>query len=705
MSMVIFIILGLVGAIFQLTILRELIFSIAKNEFSFVISLGVWLIFCSLGAFTGRFRKKELNIIGPLLFSFVFCLSLAAIHLAKGVVGSAYYETASLVFVLLTGVLFVGPSAFLVGYYFCQFTKNYIKQKPQEISSFSKFFAYDAVGFFLGAVLFGFFLSSYSNPFYFSLLPLLFLFFLPARKRKKAIAGLSIVIISLLCVLSYPALLEREFKGASITSYQGTRYGPFITAKQYDTEVYYSSGSLISSSEDSYWHEVFIHTSLSTIKTADNILFIGPVFPGQLKELYKYPFKNLDCVSLNPVISEFSKNTLSSSELKRVNFIVDDPRDYIRKTAKCYDLIIMNMSPPLMIAYNRYYSRDFFELIRKKLSLDGVFSFSMPSKRDILSPRYVQFNSCIVNTIRTVFKSQLLIPSDSAIVLASDRNDIAIEEVFENFTLKSIATEYLTSYHFQDLIDPERIDYIEAMIDGGVPINTDDNSLGFLYYSLLEQAQFYPDLPLFSKNVSKVLIGIFIGISLILVLFTFVFPRSLSLVQASLFGFVSIGIMSTSLIMFQVSSGMLFWKLGLLVGIFMMGMGSTIFFINNLLERVKFRRLFVAGLYGVWLIILFSIFIAAKNLTYISGDFVFFCFSLLSGVSTGAMYPILLRLIFREHPRHTMASVSIYCADLFGAFLGTIIVSLLFIPFLGIQMTLILLIFLVCVFGLRFWLS
>jgi len=422
--MIIFLILGLVSSIFQLVILREFTFSIAKNELSLVVAVGWWLFFCSLGSLAALKSKPLGRAFLAFLFSLIFCLVISATHLVKLLAGLSYYEAASLGFVVLSALGLIGPLSFLIGYSFSVFSRSMVSAGRESEKLYARFFIYEALGFFLGGFIFTFLLSGYSNPFYFSFLPLLFLIVSERKKSAKLFSTLFITLLTIGFILIFSHILSREFKGSEITSFKNSGYGPLIVARQGEVESVYVNGSLVFSSEDKEWDETFIHTSFSAAHIK-KVLFLGMVSPGQLKEILKHPIDSLDCVDINPLVLNWAKRNIS--EDSRVKFLVDDPYAYLRKDTGKYDCIIMNIPAPSSISLNRYFSYEFFQLIKKHLSPQGVFSFSIPSKRDILSPRILEFNSCIVNTLDAVFTSRLLMPSDTMIVIAADSKVVANE--------------------------------------------------------------------------------------------------------------------------------------------------------------------------------------------------------------------------------------------------------------------------------------
>lgn len=699
--MLIFIFLGIVSSIFQLTIFREFTYSLAKNELSFILGVGIWLIFASLGSRIGR-RKKVLEpqLIPP-LFCLVFSLVIVVIHLAKSLVGLACYEAASLGFVFTAAIFLVSPVSFLIGYSFSIFSRYYLNQQTPEPRILGKFFAYEAIGFFLGGIFFAFFLSAYSNPFIFGFLSLLFLLGLDREVKEKIFSSLIIILISVVFSLSFKAILKVELKGATIRSSHGSAYGSIILAEKFGVESLYLNGSLIATSEDKADNEAFIHSVLSASKRIKSVLFIGPYFSGQIQEILKYNIRTLDCLDINPVLSALSKAKLNSSQNGRVNFIIDDPRSYLNRTKKKYDCIIMNNPAPSNLAFNRYFSYQFFQLIARHLSDDGIFSFRIPSKVNILSPRIASFNSCIINTLEHAFRNRLLIPSDSMIIIASLNNPIIPSELIGNFKSSNIATDYFTIYQLKDSLDPGQIHYLESMLTASVDINSDFNPQGFLYYSLVEQAKFYPQFKVDTLMVRNLGVVLFVG--LVLFIAGFGLPgRKLFLLNASVVGFSSIGLSAIIFVLFQATSGALFWKMGILVGLFMAGLSFGTLAVNLNLESIFKLKRPLPVFYLIWFLFLIIFTAGIKSLNqrfYL--DFAFYISSFLSGTLTGSTYPLLSKLMFTDYAKPKNLAAAIYSADLAGAALGTFIFSFLFIPFLGIGLSLLMIMFLIFAWGLR----
>jgi len=524
--MTIFIPLGITASIFQLVILREFSFSIAKNELGFVVAAGFWIACCSLGSMIKlpeKMRNSGLPVLAALCFSFSICL----IHLVKSLIGLKYYQATSLGLSIFLSLALIGPAALIIGFAFRQLVQKYLEENPPLQNTYTKFFAFEAIGFLLGGLGFTLYLKNYTNPLIFTLLPFILL---PAIKNtyKKVLSAVLILIITVISVISFNSILKKEFDHPDTLVQLGSGYGPVVAVQKAGITSLFSGGSLLATSEDKSANEEFIHMSLSAEDPALNhdILFIGAAISGQIDEIAKYKLNSLDCLQINPLISKLIQDQLPAgikngaplglkprvpllaeylsdqthprSEDRgfwprkyKITLITNDPRAYLENTRKKYDFILMSIPAPANLTLNRYFTEDFFKLIAGCLKPKGTFSFFIPSKREILSPQFARFNSSIINALDKVFANRLLIPADTMIIIASNEKKIEDYSLLKNFAKAKPKTAFFTIFHFKDFLSRSMRDYTQSMLDRKIAANTDLNPSGFLNYLILEQIKSY----------------------------------------------------------------------------------------------------------------------------------------------------------------------------------------------------------------------
>jgi spermidine synthase len=694
--MIIFIPFGIITSIFQLVVLREFSFSIAKHELAFVLAAGFWIISCALGSLIKLPEKRLSSWLLPWACA-SFSVSICLIHLAKSLIGLQYFQTPNPAIVLLTLVL-VGLPALIMGATFRWLLKRSLEELPPLAQNkLTKFFAFEAAGFFLGGVVFTFLLKDYTNPLFFSWLPLLLL---PAIKGplNKALSICLIALITVIASLNYNSIIEREFSGSRILINRGSRYGPIIVSTKSGVTNLFCGGSLLATSEDKSATEEFIHLSLSATDRGVNkdILFIGPPLSGQIEEITKYRLNSLDCLQINPLLWKFIPIS-SVNRNNKINLITDDPRAYLKETTRQYDAILMSMPAPSTLALNRYFTEDFFNLVARRLKPGGAFSFFMPSKREILSPQFVKFNSSIINALDRVFSARLIVPSDSMVIIASNTREISDQYLLNNFLAVKPKTDFFTVYHFQDDLDPQIRNYIQNKLDSEITPNSDFYPCGFLYYLALEQAKFHPNLKIELKQTQKAII-IFLLLCALTIIIGCRFPRTCCLLNIGSVGFTSISLSSIIFVLFQLYCAALFWKLGLLIALFMAGIVIGVYLMGNI---ARGGGSFLCWVYLGWMTASFTLLVNLKGVGAMNNaELVFYLYTLSCGILTGCAYPAQTQNLIKNKFTPQKVPGIIYAADLSGAFLGALTSGMLLIPFLGIPGSLLALISLNAIFAL-----
>jgi len=109
------------------------------------------------------------------------------------------------------------------------------------------------------------------------------------------------------------------------------------------------------------------------------ILILGGGSIYSIQRVSKYSEKTT-LVEIDPVIVESSKQCWSELNrwdvLDNYEIIIDDAKHYLKKTDEKFDLIIMDISAPYYLGTALLHNRDFYKIIREKLSDDGIFAES-----------------------------------------------------------------------------------------------------------------------------------------------------------------------------------------------------------------------------------------------------------------------------------------------------------------------------------------
>ena len=115
-------------------------------------------------------------------------------------------------------------------------------------------------------------------------------------------------------------------------------------------------------------------------KTVLGIAFgTGQTFGAQLL----YPIERLDAVDLSRAVVDMAlkhfapvQNGLSGD--RRVRIMIDDGRAFVMRTQDTYDVVTLEMPPQEEVGVVHFYTREFYEALRRRLNADGVVAQWVP---------------------------------------------------------------------------------------------------------------------------------------------------------------------------------------------------------------------------------------------------------------------------------------------------------------------------------------
>ena len=143
----------------------------------------------------------------------------------------------------------------------------------------------------------------------------------------------------------------------------------------------YIDGHIQFSSRDEYrYHEYLVHPVLSIPGSVKNVLILGGGDGLAAREILKHP--NVDLVHLVDIDPEMIRIGTELPMLKRLNrdsmlntkltAYAEDAFSFINKPGILYDRVIIDMPDPHNEAINKLYSREFYTMIERRMSPNGV---------------------------------------------------------------------------------------------------------------------------------------------------------------------------------------------------------------------------------------------------------------------------------------------------------------------------------------------
>jgi predicted membrane-bound spermidine synthase len=162
--------------------------------------------------------------------------------------------------------------------------------------------------------------------------------------------------------------------------------------------------------------------ALSSIYAAntDDALVLG-LGSGATASVVGQLFNATDVVEINPVVREnlfrMKRWNFDIEANPKVNIIVDDAIHYTKASRKKYDLILNTVTTPLYFSSAKLYTRDFFQVVKRRMHLDGIYVTWMDAR---VGDKGVDI---ILNTIAGSFRycALLYVKSSYFLLICSDR--------------------------------------------------------------------------------------------------------------------------------------------------------------------------------------------------------------------------------------------------------------------------------------------
>ncbi len=659
---VLFFLYGFISAVFQFILVKEFASSVAKNELYLIVAAFNWLAGASLGSFVSvKFDFKRKFFI---LFSYpLFLFSVVFVHLVKRLFLIPYYESVSVAAVAFFSLVAVFPAAFLWGAVFRILIRRFGE------GSFKVFF-YEAGGFFLGGLVYTFFLSEFFNPF-FALFFISFIFpFLIEKNGGSLLYMVFFAVLTALFALSFGNVLDAEFFPLKIERGYGTHYGNVVEAELDGAKNILVNGSLVFSGGDKSYAEEFVSEIMSVKKGAQDVLFLSSYFKPYVGEFEKYEGVSVDFVQLN------EKLLPGSESAENIRFIIDDPRRYVEKCGKRYDIVVSDISGPGTLAFNRFYTKEFFASVKALLKDEGGFVCKIFSKPDILGPNISKYDSILYYTGKEAFKNCFMIPGDEAVFVFSDM-PLTKELFLSNYESSGVKNVYFDYYRFKDKLDDFKLAYFKREVEScRKEVNTDYYPKLFIYRVFLDELRFFPSLKLDFKLYSYVVLALFAFAAVFIFAGKFFFGEaSVILDEVAVFGFFSIISSNAALLINQVVCGSFYQNAGIVFGIFMAGVSAGVALYSKIGKKTGAGRLFLS-----WA--LFFLSLSAKGAFYGYGKLDSYIIAAVSGIMSGFSYGV---NSYRLDKKISDVYTHIFAYDMGGAAIGVFFFTILAFPFLGLE--------------------
>ena len=731
------ILVGFTAIIAQIILMREFLIVFYGNEISIGFIFTSWFIGGMLGSWLlGRITDKiklKVNLFSVCQFclSILLPLSILAIRSIKPLLNLDPGQIMPLSLMFLSNFIILAPVCVLLGFMFSLSVRIYDVESRIAATKIAMAYVLEAIGSMVGGLLVSFILVRLLNPFQImatlSLLNILAAISLQGLSEKKKTRPIFIaVFMVLLMLLVFLWLsnglnnlqrlsLKMQWRGYELLASRNSIYGNITVTKSQSQRSFFYNGLHLYTIPDQLTAEETVHFPLLEHPNPERVLLVGGGVGGLIEEILKQPIKKVDYVELDPMIIEMAGEYLPKKEY---NFLKDtkvaiknlDGRLFIKGTDNIYDCVILHLGDPYTAQLNRYYTVEFYQEVKRILKDGGIFSFALSSSESYISRELKEFLRSIYASLKEVFLDVKVIPGDTAYFLACDKKGVLTYDykiLIDRIKERNIDIKYVREYYLFSKLSPEKVRFMEDSLkpEMTVKINYDFRPVSY-YYDMIFWAAHFRD-SFFKKvleaaTVNKIWNTVFAICGFIL-LFGIIrtkdkkeLQRQASLITVMTIGFTQMSLQMIILLSFQIIYGYVFYKLGLIITSFMVGLALGGLWVIRIMPGLKkdlnfFIRIQLAiCLYCLMLLIILRWFLNFNQeaASWIGPNVIFLFLPAIAGFIGGAQFPLANKIYLKgkEEDVGRIAGLT-YGMDLLGSCLGALLTAIFLIPILGITKT------------------
>ena len=733
--------LGFCALVSQVVFQRECINVFSGNELSIGLVLFVWLLFGGLGSFTMGKLTNRLGESGVLRLRFWFLVvlslllpgTLIAIRFARPVLGIGPGEIAGLAPIVAATFVCLAPLSFVQGGLFAVYCSIHGHPEPEEGSDStdpsadrrtkraSAVYSVEAAGAVCGGIVLHFVLTGRVLPF--ATLLLLSGFTLAGACWQKTRAERWLraeICASLLLAVAVSLLFSAKielwltgltFGGTEVLQVHETKYGRLVLAARFEQKSLFENGLLLYSYPDRLAAEEAVHIPMLVHPNPTSVLLLGGGCGGPLREILKHRPERVDYVELDEALIQVSEAFLPSDEseaLRRPSVRIHhaDARRFVADSRSSYDVVILNLPRPTNAQLNRFFTQEFFALVKRRLAPGGILAVQVPSSESYLSEEIKTFLCSIHNSLKLVFRTVALTPGETAHLLATDAESLTLDaDVLVNrLAQRGIETEFVADWSIPPRFESFRMRMIDEALNGcpgsSARINRDFSPVCYYYALALWGKEFGGSLAAIygwlggwtRAEIYSVVLALLAGVFFILCV-SGRRRRVAVLVSLTSIGFLELAIEMIVLIAYQIFFGNIYSMLGLLVCAYMAGLAVGAFFSRHRLLKSPASRPFS----GLILLQAAAVISPAATMAFLTciqllgggafAQMLFVAAILVSGAVGGALYvygnAAYTELAGRD-TKEQMAGTT-YFADLAGSSVGAIVVTSILLPIVGVM--------------------
>lgn len=732
------VVLGAFAQVAQALLIREGLVAFYGNEVSLGTFFGSWLLWVAIGSIAAtHWRGRGDAAIGALravllLLPLLLILELLLFRSVRWVLSAAAGELVPFGELLVAMLVLNVPTGLAIGLAFplaVQALRTIEADPagadtPGAVRAASALYALDALGAFLGGVLFTFVLVDWLGPWRTAAAGLACLGVAVVALSRGSLAWRAAGISGLLtgAVLALPGpggavdhALERwrfaalqpglELVDAVETRYQHRALGRL--GSQYSLV---SDGRIDASFPDPDQVRQDAAYFYAQSDGARRVLLLGDVASGLAAELLRYPLERLvvvqpDAQAFARVRPYLPRETIAALEDPRLELRFEDGRRFANSLTgeEAFDLVLVLAGDPSTAHNNRYYTAEFYAAVHRGMAPGGVLCTTVGGASNYLGREIQGYGASVLRTLGGTFAHQALMPGDQQVFCASQAQGKVSEDPFvleRRYLAVPLDAPRFPALVFHSLLPADRIAFVrQQLADPPGELNTDERPVTYWlnmllwgkfsasrFVSWLERLRDLGPWPyLVPTAVFVILLLLRAGME--------AWPRARLRRQAATLALAALGFVAMAgqlalLFSYQATVGFVFGRIALLNGVFMTGLALGSGWLGRMLStRAGAALTAVLGLTAAGMMLLPPVLRALAGLDGAGLELGYLALCLVLGLLTGTGFPLVVERTQRDTGSALHSSALAEWADSLGGAAGGLVTGALLVPTLGVTGT------------------
>lgn len=743
----------------QSILIREFLAIFFGNELTIGILFSIWFTGIMIGAWLASFimKKHEEALVDfyPLL---LLCMALIAIgdmifiRLSRWVFHVGIGQQVIFEKMLLMSICTIIPFSALIGFVFPVACQIWIKRngsirtamyyEMHSAKKISKVYIIESFGSMAAGALLSYLLLSKVRNFKIMMVWSMLIAFISAAlylisgnketripRIRSAICGAVACILAAIYIAGIDVKVDDmtvliRWKGTvgnvELIKSVDTKYQNLALGRSGNIYLLYSNGHYAGSFPDVYAGAMEAHLIMGQKPDAGNMLILGFGAENAISEILKYPFVKIDYVMLDPeylnLVQYYFPEQLSKIyKDPRISVILQDGRFFVNRCTKKYDIVIVKQPDPTNANINRFYTVQFYARLKDLMNENGIVVAYSSSAINYFSEETFDYTGSLYATLKSVFPAILATPGEKTMFIASRSfSDITLkyEVLAGRYEKAGIISPHFSKYHFQYLLEPEKVMFVNAMLENYKEsrINSDEQPSAFFLNLIVWEKFSSRQFSRFLSSMKNLPMRYILAFPVLLFIVRILLQKLLKAseirarfdVLLSIFAVGFAGISLDLLILFYVQSmyGYVYQMISLLIALFMAGLVLGSLMGNKLIQidRVKTYVFAIISLFLLYLeIIALSKFIDVHFLRPEWQQVAFSIFMIFSGFFTGIFFPFANIMYMKTGSSSFSSSGKTDSIDHLGAAIGSLVTGCFLIPVYGASESLYLLLLLLAI--------